>query len=131
MANPKLFYSEGVNYTKGADLVLNIPIGAVGAPGTPTVVNGFAATPLVRTGAGLYTCSLREPWALMPYWSILTIGAIGAGGLFGQVTSIANLATLGTFTFSMIPAASATPTDPANGQILQIVLGLKNNANLP
>lgn len=137
MANPKLFYEEGLNYTKGATLALNVPIGAAGAPGTPTLYNNFltplsATVPLNRTGAGLYTLSLKEPWSTLVWYSILTIqGTIAAGdGLTGVVTSIANLATLGTLTFTMLNNSSAA-ADPRNGAILQVLLGLKNNANFP
>lgn len=137
MANPKLFYEEGLNYTKGATLALNVPIGASGAPGTPTLYNGFltplsATIPLNRTGAGLYTLSLKEPWSLLIWYSILTVqGTIAAGdGLTGVVTSTASLATAGTLNFTMLNNSSVA-ADPRNGAILQILLGLKNNVNLP
>lgn len=132
MANPKLFYEEGINYTKGATLALNIPIGATGAPGTATLANNFGAVPLTRTGAGLYTCTLKETWANLIWYSILTVqGTIAAGdGLTGVVTSTASLGTAGTFTFTMLNNSSAA-ADPRNGAILQLLVGLKNNANFP
>ena len=137
MANAKLFYEDGINYTRSATLALSVPIGASGAPGTPTIYNGFktpvsATIPLNRTGAGLYTLSLSEPWALLVWYSILTVQAtIAAGdGLTGAVNSTANMATLGTLTFTMLNNSSAA-ADPRNGAILQILLGLKNNTNLP
>jgi hypothetical protein len=137
MANQKLFYEMGLNYSSGATMALIVPIGAAGAPGTPTLYAGFktplsATIPLNRTGAGLYTLSLNEPWALLIWYSILTIQAtVAAGdGLTGIVTSTANLASAGTLTFTMLNNASAA-ADPRNGAILQVLLGLKNNANLP
>lgn len=132
MANQKLFYEEGINYTRGATLALVIPIGATGAPGTPTLVNGFAATPLTRTGAGAYTCTLKEAWANLIWYSILTVqGTIAAGdGLYGIVTSTASLATAGTLTFQTLNNSSAA-ADPRNGAILLVTLGLKNNTSFP
>jgi hypothetical protein len=132
MANQKLFYEEGISYTKGATLALVIPIGATGAPGTPVLSNGFAATPLTRTGAGLYTLTLKEPWANLLWYSILTVQAtVAAGdGLNGIITSTASLATAGTLTFTMLNNSSAA-ADPRNPSTLQILLGLKNNSNFP
>lgn len=137
MANTKLFYEMGLNYSAGATLALNVPIGAAGAPGTPTIFAGYktplsATIPLQRTGAGLYTLSFGEPWALLVWYSIFTIqSVIAAGdGLCGVVTSVANLATLGTLTFTMLNNASAA-ADPRNGAILQVIMGLKNNTNTP
>lgn len=137
MASPKLWEGMGQNYTDGAELVLNVPIGAAGAPGTPTLYNGFktpvsATIPLQRTGAGLYTLSLTDPWSLLLWYSIFTIqSTIAAGdGLTGVVNATTNLATAGTLTFTMLNNASAA-ADPRNGAILQVVLGLKNSTKLP
>jgi hypothetical protein len=137
MANPKLFYEDGINYTKGATLALNVPIGAAGAPGTPTLFNNFktplsATIPLNRTGAGLYTLSLQETWANLIWYSIFTTQAtVAAGdGLTGLVTSTANLAVNGQLTFTMLNNASVA-ADPRSGAILQVLLGLKNNSNFP
>jgi hypothetical protein len=137
MGNQKLFYEDGINYTKGATLALSVPIGASGAPGTPTIYAGFktplsSTIPLQRTGAGLYTLALGEPWALLVWYSILTVQAtIAAGdGLTGVVNATTNLASAGTLTFTMLNNSSAA-ADPRNGAILQILLGLKNNTNTP
>lgn len=137
MANQKLFYEEGVSYTRGVTLALVVPIGAAGAPGTPTLYYGFktplsSTIPLQRTGAGLYTLSLAENWAMLIWYSILTQQAtVAAGdGLTGLVTSTTNLSVNGTLTFTMLNNASAA-ADPRNGAILQVLLGLKNNTNVP
>lgn len=137
MANQKLFYEMGLNYSMGATLALNVPIGASGAPGTPTISAGFktpqsATIPLQRTGVGLYTLSLQEPWALLVWYSILTIqGTVAAGdGLTGVVNATTNLATTGTLTFTMLNNSSVA-ADPRNGAILQVLLGLKNTTLVP
>lgn len=137
MANQKLFYEDGINYSKGATLALVVPIGAAGAPGTPTIYLGYktplsATIPLNRTGAGLYTLSLQEPWALLVWYSIFTVQAVIAAGdgLTGVINATTNLATLGTLTFTMLNNSSAA-ADPRNGAILQVILGLKNTASVP
>lgn len=137
MANNKLFYEDGVNYSRGATLALIVPIGASGAPGTPTLYNGFltplsSTVPLQRTGAGLYTLFFKEPWASLLWYSILTVQAtIAAGdGLYGVVTSTANLASAGSLTFTMLNNSSAA-ADPRNGATMLATFGLKNNSNFP
>jgi len=133
MANPKLFNTEGVGLTKQSDHFLRIAIGATGAPGAITLSSpAFSTTPLTRTGAGAYTCTLREPWAFLCGFSATTEQATFAAGdgLYGNLVSTANLATLGTFTFQMLNNSTAA-ADPRNPSILYIWLSLKNNALTP
>lgn len=132
MADTKLFNPDGVNITRLGELYLVVPIGATGAPGTYTYSWGFGATPLTRTGAGVYTVTLAEPWAGGIIWySANTIqGTVAAGdGLTGVITAT-SVATTGVLTLTMLNNSSVA-AEIRNGATLLLSLGLKNNANNP
>jgi len=142
MANPRLFYPDGEGLTKMAALYAVIPIGATGAPSTPTFLsspfqnNGTGSGPLTRSSAGVYTCALRELWAGGIVWySLLTIQSTIAAtdGLYGTIT-VDNTKTGAApgFGFSMIKGdATGAAGEIRNGAVLLIAVGIKNNAQNP
>ena len=137
MANLKLYNPDGVNLTRLIELYLIVPIGATGAPGTYVLQWGFGqntlqTTPLVRTGAGVYTVQLTEPYAgtIVWYGANTVQGTVAAGdGLNGVITA-QTVATNGQFTLTMLNNSSAA-AEIRNGATLLLSMGLKNNANYP
>lgn len=137
--NMKLYTPDGVNLTRLTELFLVVPIGATGAPGTYVLSWGFGGpnalqtTPLVRTGAGVYTVQLVEPVIGGIIWySANTIQTTVNGttdGLFGIITA-QTVATNGQFTLTMYNNATAA-TEIRNGATLLLSIGVKNNANYP
>jgi hypothetical protein len=139
MANTKLFNQNGVNLTQLSELYLRALIGATGAITSYDLQWGFGqntlqATPLVRTGAGVYTVQLTEPFAGGIVWysanTLQTVVNGATDGLFGQITGFASVPTTGQFTLTMENNATAA-TEIRNGATLLLSLGLKNNVNYP
>lgn len=137
MANPKLYNPDGVNLTKLCELYLVAVIGATGAITSYTLqwtfgLNPLQATPLVRTGAGVYTVQLTEPYigGLVWYGANTIQGTVAAGdGLSGLITA-STAGTNGQLTLTMLNNSSVA-AEIRSGATLLLSLGLKNTNNYP
>lgn len=139
MANTKLYNPNGVNLTQMTELYLVALIGAAGAITSYTLQWGFGlnplqAAPLVRTGAGVYTVALSEPYIGGVIWysanTLQTTTNGATDGLYGGITAFSTIPTTGLFTLTMFNNATAA-TDIRNGATLLLSLGLKNNNLYP
>ena len=137
MANGKLWNPDGVNLTRLTEVFLVALIGATGAITSYTLQwlfgqNPLQATPLVRTGAGVYTVQLTEPYigGIVWYGANTIQGTVAAGdGLNGLITA-STVGTNGQTTLTMLNNSSAA-AEIRSGATLLLSMGLKNNANYP
>ncbi len=101
------------------DIYARITIGATGAP-TLTFAPGCAS--ISRTSAGLYVLTLQDKYASLKSFSVKH-QSTSAEDLTSQIKSED---VNGAKTITFFTLTGATPTDPANGDVLLVKAELKN-----
>jgi len=136
MSNMKVWEERGSSATGIERLFLRIPIGANGAPGTAIQSWGFGATPLTRTGVGVYTVNLGHAYpattSLRSYTANTVQSTVTAGdGVMGVITAEAYNQATPTLTLTMISSNTGVAAEIANGATLLMELVFKNTAVNP
>ena len=125
MANPEAYEQKSADIDS-VTLHLVLPIGADGAPGTPTRGREFVpSTPAALGTTGTYTISLREKWVAILGYSLncqqATYSSSGACEVTLKTDSVNSAAT---FVVECRTAAGALVT-PASGDILFLTVDLQ------
>jgi hypothetical protein len=131
MSSQKVWAEDGTSIPFTKRLMLRVAIGATGAPGAYTDKWGFGATPLTRTGVGVYTVALGDRYVggLTGYAANTIQSTIAAGdGVAGIVTADNSNASPPTLTITMIASNTGVAGEIRNGATLLMELAFKDSA---
>lgn len=117
----KTYHQDGGSRERGVKtLYSKVDIGAAGAP---TLQKVLGILSIVRTGAGVYVCTIEEKFIGLLHVHMGVEGPLQ--DITHQVTSD-DVTALGTF--EVTTKAGAVATDPANGSVLDFKIDVKDTS---
>lgn len=117
----KTYHKDGGSRERGVKtLYSKVNIGAVGAP---TLQKVLGILSIVRTGAGVYTCTIEEKFIGL---LLVLVGQEGVVQDLSYCITSDDVASAGTFEITFHVAGVAT--DPTNGNVLDFKIDVKDTS---